>query len=388
MRRRAQLRVRQRHDLDKGNWTYKLGANYAPTSWIRLRATYGTSFRSPALFEQFLANELGFLSQSQIDPCIRYGLKDDPQLAANCASQGIPDDYVGAGGSAETFSQGGIGLLDPERSKALTLSAIFTPEGWLWRGGQFSFAVDYIDINVKDQVTQLGAANIVAACYASELFPDDPLCDLFDRNPGPVTAPAGFSITNVRDPFLNIDQQRNKSLDFTTRFRQDLGGLGTLSLLGELTWQLKDRFTLFKGVEQSFNGKAGDPKWVGDLNVSWSKDPVIITYGLQVIAGTNDHQNLIDANGEPGPLPATLTENNCLATATAYAVRGGPYCPIYKLPTVAYHSISAEIQAYQELQLRGWRGEHLQQEAADRVDRRVADHRGRVRPGSAARQLL
>ena len=333
------------HDSDKGNWTYKLGANYAPTSWIRLRATYGTSFRSPALFEQFLANESGFLSQSQIDPCIRYGLKDDPQLAANCASQGIPDDYVGAGGSAETFSQGGIGLLDPERSKALTLSAIFTPEGWLWRGGQFSFAVDYIDINVKDQVTQLGAANIVAACYASESFPDDPLCDLFDRNPGPVTAPAGFSITNVRDPFLNIDQQRNKSLDFTTRFRQDLGGLGTLSLLGELTWQLKDRFTLFKGVEQSFNGKAGDPKWVGDLNVSWSKDPVIITYGLQVIAGTNDHQNLIDSNGEPGPLPATLTENNCLATATAYAVRGGPYCPIYKLPTVAYHSISAEIQA-------------------------------------------
>jgi outer membrane receptor protein involved in Fe transport len=35
----------------------------------------------------------------------------------------------------------------------------------------------------------------------------------------------------------------------------------------------------------------------------------------------------------------------CLATASAYALRGGPYCPVYKLPTVAYHSISAEIQA-------------------------------------------
>lgn len=336
-------------DSDKGNWTYKLAGNYAPTSWLRLRATYGTSFRSPALFEQFLANESGFLGQGQIDPCIRYENSQNLTLQQNCASEGIPEGYLGAGGSAETFSQGGIGLLDPETSKALTLSAIFTPEGWLWRGGQFSFAVDYIDIKVRDQVTQLGAANIVNACYTSEFFPDDPLCDLFDRNPAGSTPE--FSITQVRDPFLNIDQQHNKSLDFTSRFRQDLGNLGTLSVLGQLTWQLKDRFTLFQGTEASFNGLAGDPKWVGDLNVSWSRNPVTITYGLQVIAGTNDRQNLIDANGEPigptGPTPpvSNLTPNFCLATPAAYALRGGPYCPIFKLPSVAYHSISAEIQA-------------------------------------------
>ncbi len=330
------------HDSDKGNWTYKIAGNYSPSSWLRLRATYGTSFRSPALFEQFLANESGFLGQSSIDPCIRYGLKDDPQLAANCASQGIPDDYVGAGGSAETFSQGGIGLLDPETSKALTLSAIFTPEGWLWGGGQFSFAVDYIDIDVRDQITQLGAANIVNGCYHSESFPTDPLCDLFVRS---TSSANEFSILTVNDPFLNIDRQRNKSLDFTTRFRQNLGNLGSLSMVGQLTYQLKDRFTLFQGISQSFNGKEGDPKWVGDLNVTWTKNPVILTYGLQVIAGTNDKQDVIDVNGQPGPLPATLTPNLCLATAAAYALRGGPYCPVFKLPSVAYHSFSAEIQA-------------------------------------------
>jgi iron complex outermembrane receptor protein len=333
------------HDSDKGNWTYKLGANYAPTSWIRLRATYGTSFRSPALFEQFLANETGFLAQSQIDPCIRWENSQSQQIQQNCAADGVPMGYVGAGGSATIFSQGGIGLLDPEKSKALTLSAIFTPEGWLWSGGQFSFAVDYIDINVRDQVTQLGAANIVSGCYTSESFPTDPLCTLFDRNPP--TGAAANSITQVRDPFLNIDQQRNKSLDFTTRFRQKMGNLGTLSLLGELTYQLKDRFTLFQGVTQTFNGKAGDPKWTGDLNVTWQKNPFTVTYGLEVIAGTNDKQNLIDSNGQPiGPASnSNLTPGFCLATAAAYALRGGPYCPIYKLPTVAYHSLSVEFQA-------------------------------------------
>jgi iron complex outermembrane receptor protein len=323
------------HDSDKGNWTYKLAGNWQVTDWLRLRTTYGTSFRSPALFEQFLANESGFLGQGA-DPCVRWGLSENQEVRDNCASQGIPDDHVG-GGSFETFSQGGIGLLDPETSKAWTVSAIFTPQSWLWEGGKFSLAVDYIDIEVKNQVTQLGAAAILGACYTSDTFPDDPLCDLFTRDTG--GSNPSFDIVTVNDPFLNIDTQRNKSLDFTTRFRQDLGNLGTLSILGQLTYQLKDKFTLFAGTEQDFNGEVGDPKWIGDVDVTWQKAPFTFTYGLQVISKTNDLEDLEQVGG------TALTANNCLGTAAAYALRGGPYCPIYKLPRVAYHSISAEIEA-------------------------------------------
>ena len=322
-------------DSDKGNWTYKLAGNWQVVDWLRFRATYGTSFRSPALFEQFLANESGFLGQG-LDPCTRWGESENEEVRANCASQGIPDDHVG-GSSFETFAQGGIGLLDPETSRAWTVSAIFTPQGWLWEGGRFSFAVDYVDIKVKDQVTQLGAGTILDACYTSDSFPDDPLCDLFVRDTeGPN---ASFDIITVNDPFLNIDTQHNKSLDFTTRFRQDLGSMGTLSLLGQLTYQLKDKFTLFQGTEQNFNGEVGDPKWIGDLNLTWQKAPFTVTYGLQVISKTNDLDDLADIGG------TSFTEGNCLATAAAFALRGGPYCPVYKLPRVAYHSLSAEIEA-------------------------------------------
>jgi iron complex outermembrane receptor protein len=324
------------HDSDKGNWTYKLAGNWQVTDWIRFRATYGTSFRSPALFEQFLANESGFVGQG-IDPCVNWENSDNAELQANCNAQGIPGDYNGAGSSAESFSQGGIGLLDPETSKAWTVSAIFTPQSWLWEGGKFSLTVDYININVKDQVTQLGPTNILAGCYLSDNFPDDPLCDLFVRDTGGPNP--SYNILTVNDPYLNIDTQHNVGLDFTTRFRQDLGNLGTLSLLGQLTYQLKDKFVLFQGTEASFNGEAGDPKWVGDLNVTWNKAPFTITYGLQVIAATNDIRNLRDVGG------TNLTANNCLATASAYAIHGGPYCPVYKLPRVAYHSLSAEIEA-------------------------------------------
>ena len=322
-------------DSDKGNWTYKLAGNWQVTDWLRFRATYGTSFRSPALFEQFLANESGFVAQSA-DPCFRWDLSENEEIQTNCAAQGI-DPLAPRGGSFESFSQGGIGLLDPETSKAWTASVIFTPQSWLWEGGRFSFTVDYIDIKVKDQVTQLGAATILNACYTSDSFPDDPLCDLFTR--APAGAANEFDIITVNDPFLNIDTQHNKSLDFTTRFRQDLGNWGTFSLLGQLTYQLKDKFTLFAGTEQDFNGEVGDPKWVGDLNLTWQKAPFTLTYGLQVISKTQDLEDLEQVGG------SAFTAANCLGTAAAYALRGGPYCPIYKLPRVAYHSLSAEIEA-------------------------------------------
>jgi iron complex outermembrane receptor protein len=334
----------RRHDgedqANKGNWTYKLSGNYSPTSWMRLRATYGTSFRSPTLFEEFLADESGFLPQN-LDPCIRWAQSENQEVQQNCAAAGIPGNYQGTGSTFQSFSGGGVGNLEPETSKALTLSAIFTPDGWLWSGGQFSFAVDYIDINVKNQITQLGAQNILLGCYTSDSFPDDPLCSLFTR--APTGAPNQFNVLTVQDPYLNINSQLNKSLDFTTRFRQRLGDLGTLSILGEMTYQLKDKFTLFQGVTTTNNGRAGDPHWVADLNVSWTKAPWTITYGLNVIAKTNDFQNLKDVGG------TDLTDNNCLATASAYALRGGPYCPVYKLPRVAYHSLSAEIQVTHDM---------------------------------------
>jgi iron complex outermembrane receptor protein len=105
-----------------------------------------------------------------------------------------------------------------------------------------------------------------------------------------------------------------------------------------MTYQFKDKFTLFANQQTTNNGRAGDPKWVADFNLGWTKGPVTLTYGLNVIAATNDYRNLQQVGGP------NLTLNNCLATAAAYALRGGPYCPIYKLPRVAYHSLSAEVQ--------------------------------------------
>src|SRR5206468_869535 len=85
-------------ESNKGNWTYKLGGNWAVTNWLRFRGTYGTSFRAPALFEEFKANETSFFSARTIDPCVDIDLNlragnIDERVAANCKSQGFQGNY-------------------------------------------------------------------------------------------------------------------------------------------------------------------------------------------------------------------------------------------------------------------------------------------------------
>mgnify|MGYP000712387472 CR=1 FL=1 len=53
--------------------TYKVGLNWQITDSWRFRATQGTSFRTPALYELYLADQTSFIGQRFIDPCINWG---------------------------------------------------------------------------------------------------------------------------------------------------------------------------------------------------------------------------------------------------------------------------------------------------------------------------
>ena len=323
---------------ENGNWTYKLGANWAVTDFLKFRATYGTSYRAPALFEQFLGNQTGF--QFPADPCEDWaaalaGGDITQEIADNCAAQNIQDDFIQTS-STEVASVGGIELdLESETSTAWTLSAIFTPDGWFWDGFDFSATLDYVNIEVENQIAQLGASNILGECYTSENFPNEPLCTQFTRDVDPSTG----ELTQVNflfNPYLNIESQRNEAIDLTLRSRQDLGDLGSLSFIGQMTWQLVDEFTLFDGFQTTTNGEVGDPHWVGDFNLTWALDSVAINYGVDVIGGTNDEQDVLDAFGD---------------LCAVSNLRGGIACPIYDLSEQFYHSISAQVNVNENLQL-------------------------------------
>lgn len=238
--------------------TYKVGLNWQIMSDFRIRASTGTSFRAPALFELFLANQSSFVGQGAVDPCILWENSTNATLQANCGPAGsnVPLGYTQAGtASATVFAGGGAGLLNAEESEAGTVGIIWTPGDW-----GLSLAVDYFDIVVEDEITQFGAANIVAACYTSTDGPAfgnaDPFCSLFVRNPG-VNPPGGagpFAIQSIQNNFINVAHQGNRGIDVNLRYERDVGP-GTFTFSGEAVFMLEDVTQIFvSGLVDDFLG--------------------------------------------------------------------------------------------------------------------------------------
>lgn len=279
--------------------TYKLGLNWAVTDEVRFRATNGTSFRAPALFELYLADQTSFANQRSIDPCIAWGSALDngsisQTVADNCAAAGVPETHNGSGSSAEVSSAGGLGLLEAETSESMTLGFIYTP-----KFADFRFSIDYFEIEVEDQVDQLGATNILNGCYSSLNFPDDPLCDLFTRN-GPDDS-AAYLINTVQNDFINISTQENRGLDISATYARDLFN-GRLTLETEHTIQLEESIRLLPTSRQEdFNGEAGDPEWVGDFNATYDKGPWSIFYNVRYVGKTSNLASYQELNGTGTP---------------------------------------------------------------------------------------
>ncbi|MBS0295766.1 MAG: TonB-dependent receptor [Proteobacteria bacterium] len=248
------------------NFTYKVGVNWAITPEYRLRGTYGTSFRAPALFESFLANQTSFLGQRSIDPCINWGAalaaNQIPQrVANNCAAQGVPAVYSGAGSSATIFTGGGPNLRS-ETSKAYTFGAIWTPKAI-----DLNVAVDYFNIQVNNEITTLGPNNIVFACLNSVSFPSDPLCSLFSRN-------ASHLITVVHDNYVNIATQEDRGVDLTVRYRHDLPWDSRLTIDTQATWTFENSTLLFpSSAKVENNGTIGSPDFTALANLRVDHGP-------------------------------------------------------------------------------------------------------------------
>src|SRR5690606_1343423 len=99
---------------------------------VRVRASRGTSFRSPALYELFLNDQTSFAAQRSIDPCIDYELAFANNAISeitrdNCIAAGIPNTFSGGASSATVITGGGLGQLKAETSVAETLGVVWVP---------------------------------------------------------------------------------------------------------------------------------------------------------------------------------------------------------------------------------------------------------------------
>lgn len=278
-------RVFDYNSVNDSDNVWKTGLNWQITPWARVRGTIGTSYRAPGLYELYLGDQSGFLSQTSIDPCILWGDSSNDFLRNNCAAAGIPADYAASGGSSATvYSGGGKGFLVPETSKAKTLGLVVTPTGT-----NLSVALDYFDYQISDEIGQLDSYDILFGCYGSPVYPNS-FCELFERN-APDAAANPNMITTIQNTYININKQRTRGYDLQVNYDNDFS-FGKVSLDAQVTYTIEDVYQLFDSSAESGTttedqvGYIGRPKTVGIANASLERGDWTYTWNTQYVSST------------------------------------------------------------------------------------------------------
>jgi outer membrane receptor protein involved in Fe transport len=282
-------RVTDYHSYGMGE-TYKITGVWAPTDWLSFRATEGTSFRAPALFEQFLGATSGFLS-NQTDPCNNYGnLNPTTNLFKNCDAELHNPAFV-ATQSVAVLTAGGASLgLKAETSDNLTAGVVIEPHlGDQW--GHLSISVDYFTITVNNGVDRVGATNLLSFCYNSAGFrAAGSYCSFIDPR-----ATATNALT-VHDSYTNIATNVVKGFDYDVRYTRDFGEWKA-TINAQVTQYLEQANKILPTDPlQDLNGTITVPAYTGELEGILAIHKLKIRYNLNWVASTNSY-NLIFGPG-------------------------------------------------------------------------------------------
>lgn len=266
--------------------TYKVAGEWEFFPGFGVRGSYGTSYRAPALSEQFLGATSGFLAAAN-DPCDADGFPDDPadyspienQIAANCASIGLDVATFQQNSGITSFTRGGAETgLEAETSTNWSVGVVLQPE--ISSTTTLSLALDYFDIEVENGVTALGGTAIINRCYESQDFGSgERFCDFVSRNAN--------NILTVTSGFVNLATDVVKGYEFNGRFGTDvLGGRFVVNANVTKYTEQSDR-TFPEEILLDANGTLNVPDWVGVFDASFRTGPATFRYGLTWIGGSS-----------------------------------------------------------------------------------------------------
>lgn len=226
--------------------TWKLGAVWEPTEWLRLRATRSRDIRAPNLTELFGPVTLG-----------RTTLQDPANSGAQIQINAF---------------QGANALLAPEEADTWTVGAVLTPV--VSFGRRLSFSVDYFDISLDGAIGSLGAQTIVNRCHGGATE----FCSLVQRD-------TNNQLVAVQNVFLNINRQDNRGLDFEFNYQSNSGPMGSIAFRALATRYLELSTTdsigkIDRAGQTGYRPgtTTGVPDWTVDLNLNWTRDA--LTAGL------------------------------------------------------------------------------------------------------------
>jgi iron complex outermembrane recepter protein len=272
-----------------GATTYKVSLLYDPTEWLRIRATRSRDIRAPNFSELYERTEsIGFapLNNSFIPPALTSPL---------VANTGFVD-------------------LNAEEGNTETFGVVFSPQSdW---GQGFRLSADWWQIDIEGAIARLGAQNLIDGCAGTPAVPQNTaLCAFIDRDP--VTS----TISNIRNPFLNLDVYSTKGVDVEAlyQFSLDDGGEMGIRLLATKTHEI---VTVVAGTRTDFVGvtantsQFGQPEWALNGTVSYDRANWGISTQVRYI-DSGIYNALWIEPGDPryvvNPTGGTATQNANLA---------------------------------------------------------------------------
>ena len=262
-----------KYSLDQvgGVFTWAVDGVYRPIKDITIRASYATAIRAPNITNLFSPSTPATFRP--IDPCDAAQINRGPNpavRAANCLADGIPVGFTDPLTARITGLTGGNSDLEEEKSKSLTVGAIFQPS---FVPG-FTATVDYWEYNIRDAIANVSADEIASGCYDSPDFPNNSFCALFSRNRTPGPAFGGFN--SFRNGPVNFARFEARGIDFQARYRFPLGSnAGNITARIGGTYALKGlRFTSVTdpNSEDDFIGEAQSPEVAFSTGLAWDKD--------------------------------------------------------------------------------------------------------------------
>lgn len=265
------------YDSYDSNETWKSTLSWRLSPEFQVVAISGTSYRAPALYELFLGNQTGFLSQGSIDPCILWGDFADEPARTRCAADGIPADYNGAGSSATIYSGGGAGNLKEENSRSDIFSLIWKPTF-----ANLNIRADLWKIEVSDQIAKFSASGIINACYYDQTGKMDYFCSLFTRDA------TSHNILTVKDNYVNINVTEVKGIDLKFLYRKEFP-FGNLTVDSQHRWTVDNKTGLFSDSELfDYAGTIGEPAYNSQTQFRFDKGDYTYSWTVNAIGPSSD----------------------------------------------------------------------------------------------------
>jgi outer membrane receptor protein involved in Fe transport len=255
-----------------GLFNWKLGAQWAPTDWLKIRGIFNKAARAPSIVELFQNGDQGFPSYT--DPCNASNAPTGSVLAACQAAAPainftLPDSDPAAfhqnNDQVQAFAFGNPDLSE-ETAKTFTIGAVLTPNLGL---GRFSATVDYYNIKIDDIISAFGAQFFIDDCYLRGVASS---CDRVIRRTSDGQIDRVNSATGNQGTFKTsgIDGALNFSVPFS-----DVGlGIGGRFRFQELiSWLDKIDFGGGNFAGFSGGGIGGTfPEWKSTMTVAYDSD--------------------------------------------------------------------------------------------------------------------